>query len=270
VSHVSHSQFEDYISCGEKYRLKRVAQATQEVSLNAAAGTAFHHWSEDYDRGSLLEGWTEPELPAAHWPDYLESAVAEKELQSGTTRDTWRISGRVSKRTPDKESYGHWRDQLGPELIDSYVKWRQTAGYKLAVDLVPDEFDTDVGLEYCVSFRLGNTTVRGFVDRIMVDELGNYGVVDIKAGARKQVSAQKQTYAVGCRKRSIPITWTATYYARKGALTKPQFDIWDEGRLSYLYEQMQAAKDAGFYLPNPGEHCSWCSVRDFCQFKIVE
>lgn len=248
----SYSALQDYTSCAQKYYLRRVKNVGQSVGLAAVAGKAFHAATEFFD----LEG---------EWPDWshlLDEHVTEEENETGVPLRRWRISGRKTAKTPDKENLDYWLNVLGPDLMQKYEAWQYTNNLEIVNGY-------EVGVEYKVTYTVGGVEVVSYIDRIMRDADGNIGVVDIKTGARKQRTTQLPTYILGLQKNGVPATWGAMYYARKGEMDKPQFfTSWDENRLSYLYAQAEAMRTQGFYLPNPSENCAWCSVRDHCDFKL--
>lgn len=265
----SHSAFEDYSACGEKYRLKRIEKVPQQPGVAQVAGKAFHSWSEDYDRTKddpfgATGGFT------SLWDQYLEAALLEEEEQSGLSRDEFKVSGRATKDKPNKEDLTHWRDVLGPELCAKYIEWRDNSDWVIAQDLPQDGNGNTSGIEYEVVYRVGQVELKGYIDRVMYDEHGNLGVVDLKTWARKRITAQLPGYIVGSQKRGIPAVWGSYYEARKGKDTGVKFYTgWNEHRLAALYEQAAVMEAMGFYPPKPSDDCaSFCSVRDHCQFRL--
>lgn len=263
----SHSALEEYTRCGERFRLKRVQRVPATVYFNAVAGRAFHSWTEDFDRFFLNSG--EP-ADETWWPDYLDAAIIDQlERNDSPPREEWKVSG-TAKAKPDKESFEHWRDELGPDLCKKYIEWRGNTDTVIAIDLPPDENGNTTGIEYACRFTIGTTEVVAYIDRLEYDINGNLGVVDIKAGARKQVTLQKPTYRLAAQKQTgLPVSWGALYEARKGKMETPEILTgWTELKLAHSYEQAAAMEAAGFYLPNPTADCSWCPVRQACAFRL--
>ncbi len=252
----SYSAIEDYLSCAWKYRLRRVDGQQGEVSLNAVAGKAFHQITEDWDGDGGVK-WPS-------WAGTLDMCIAEEIERTGVPFNKWRISGKAGH----KEDLAKWLTILGPQMIDKYEEWRNRGRLEIARDLPPDASENTGGIEYEVNVTVGGVHLRGFVDRIMVDELGNLGVVDIKTGARKRKTIQLKTYVFALQKMGIPVTWSSYYYARTGTLTTPDFSVWDESKLSHLYAQVAEMEERGYYPPSPSDDCSWCSMRDHCTFAL--
>jgi len=58
--YISYSQYETYLSCGEKYRLTRIEKVAEQPAWYLEGGSAVHEATEAYDR----ELWKEQhELP---------------------------------------------------------------------------------------------------------------------------------------------------------------------------------------------------------------
>lgn len=262
----SHSAYEDYASCGEKFRLKRVEKVPDRPGMARTGGTAFHSWSEAYD---LAEQQSQKDALLDEWPAFLEAAIAEDEEKHEVSRDTFVISGKATKEKPNKEDIPYWRDVLGPELLAKYVKWVSNNDWVIAQDLPQDTNGNTVGVEYEVTYQVGQVKEKGYLDRVYYDEHGNLGVVDIKTWSRKRVTIQLPGYLVGLQKRGINATWGSYYHARKGTSDKPEFySSWDEHKLAFAYEQAAVMEAQGFYLPRVSDECSWCSVKDHCRFAL--
>lgn len=257
---MSHSAFQDFVDCGEKFRLKRVEQIPERPNLAAIAGKAFHTATEMYDLNGFMNDWAE----------HFEEALATEEYESRVPRGEFRVFGRKTKEKPLGEDIDFWRDELGPDLCARYRLWRDNTDMTIATGLPPNERGITVGVEYEVTAYIGAVRVKSIVDRIEYDANGNLGVIDIKTWRRKRASAQLPSYIVMLRKIGMPVTWGAYYEARKGTLTDPVFYTnWDEARLTRLYEQAARAEAAGFYIPRPSDDCGYCSVRDHCEFRAV-
>ncbi|MFD9734374.1 PD-(D/E)XK nuclease family protein [Umezawaea sp. NPDC059074] len=261
----SHSAYEDYASCGEKYRLKRVEKVPDQPGVARVGGKAFHSWTEPFD---LAEHQSERDALIGQWPDFLEAAIAEEEEKYGVARDKFTTSGRATKEKPNKEDIPYWRDVLGPELIEKYAKWAGSNDWVIAQDLPQDANGNTVGVEYEVTYRVGQVQEKGYLDRVYYDINGNLGVVDIKTWSRKRVTIQLPGYLVALQKRGVNATWGSYYHARQGKADLPVFYGWDEHKLAFAYEQAAVMEAQGFYLPRVSDDCNWCSVKAHCRFAL--
>lgn len=263
---LSYSGFDDISSCGERYRLKRVVKVPQKPGMARVGGSAFHLWTEGYDLHRLGVDDIGPE-PA----DLIfERLVEEEEEESGIPRDKWQISGRKTKEKPNKEDFEVWRDTLLPDLCGQYVEWVSSTPWRIATDLPPDVNGRTVGIEYSFKMYIRYTLVPGVIDRVMVDEHGNIGAVDLKSWARERRSIQNPTYLVALQKAGVPATWAAYYHARKGVADDPKFLVnWNEERLAAMYDQAAMLAQNGIFIPRPSDDCrSFCSVAPHCQFSV--
>ncbi|WP_277670950.1 RecB family exonuclease [Saccharomonospora viridis] len=263
---LSFSGFEDYTRCGEAYRLKRVVKVPQRPGMARVGGSAFHEWTEQYDLHRLGYQDEEPDPADA----ILEHLVATEEEESGVPRDKWQISGRKTKDKPNKENFEVWRDTLLPEMCEKYIEWVRECPWQIATDLPPDQNGRTVGVEYDFRVYIRYTRVPGIVDRVVVDEHGNYGAVDLKSWARERRSVQLPTYLVGLQMRGVPAVWGSYYHARKGVADDPKFmPNWTEQRLAALYDQAAMSINAGIFIPAPSDDCrSFCSVAGHCEYAV--
>lgn len=229
-------------------------------------GSAFHEWSEQYDRSALALGGDEPE-PV---DQIFLRLVAEEEEASQVPRDQWQISGRRTKEKPNKEDFEVWRDTLLPEFCEAYIEWRRNSPWHIATGLPPDKNGNTVGIEYELEFYVRNTKVKGFVDRVEQDENGNIGAIDLKTWSRERTSAQIPTYLVGLQKRGVLATWGAYYHARKGVSGEQKFfTSWNEARLAAMYDSAAKVESLRIYIPKPSDDCkSFCSVAAHCEYAL--
>lgn len=49
-AHLSYSQFDTFLSCGEKYRLTKIVEVPEKPAWFLIGGTAVHEATEVYDR----------------------------------------------------------------------------------------------------------------------------------------------------------------------------------------------------------------------------
>lgn len=265
----SFSAFEDYTSCGERFRLKRVVKVPEQPGMAMRGGSAFHEWSEQHDLASMPidhDPYPEPEDPAV----ILTRLVEAEEEETKIPRDQWKISGRKTKDKPNKEDFECWRDTLLPDLCEKYIHWRQETPWSIATDLPRDKNNNTIGVEYELEYYVRNTKLKAYVDRVMVDEHGNYGAVDLKTWSQERASVQLPTYTLGLQKRGVPASWGAYYNARKGTSSEPKIlTSWTEDRLAALYDQAAAAESIGIYIPHPSNDCKhFCGVSAHCQFAM--
>lgn len=253
---LSFSRAHQYGDCGHRYKLSRIDGVPEIPSLALIGGGAFHDWAHDYEVTRLSRAFNVDPFEV-----YLEMHLDKTEQESGLDRSMFKASGKVSKAHPNKEDITVWRDELGPQMCETF-KGFDWGDWKIATDLPPDSTGNTIGLEYHIEVP----GFQGFVDRIEVDRLGNLRVVDYKAGQRVYPSIQLQLYMVAGQKMGLRTTYGGYYNARKGELTvKPV--RWNHITFDQYLALSRMGIDSEFYLPNPGEHCGWCSVSAACDFR---
>lgn len=55
MSHISYSQFNEFVKCGERYRLTRIVGLTEDPAYWFIGGTAVHGATEAIDRALFEE-----------------------------------------------------------------------------------------------------------------------------------------------------------------------------------------------------------------------
>ncbi|MFL5846657.1 MAG: ATP-dependent helicase [Solirubrobacteraceae bacterium] len=168
---LSASDIETYRTCPLKYKFARVFRIPSEPTVNQRFGIVIHQVLERYHRGDEMR--IDPHPPSV---DELLGL-----LEAG-----WRRSGFGSS---DEERQLH--EKATTALQRYHARFES-------------EPARPVWFEKAFSFRMGNHTLRGRVDR--VDELpdGRYELIDYKTGRPKSASqlredVQLSLYAVGAR-----------------------------------------------------------------------
>lgn len=257
--HLSFSQVSNLLQCGEKFRLTRVWGVKELPGWALIGGSAVHEWTEIYDKISMGVA-----LPQPTFEQVFEKLTVEAEKKSGINRRDFKCSGRATKAFPDKESAAWWL-QEGPSMCWSWVTFRQNAPFDIWIDPkgVP-------GIELACKLSLDDhhTEVVMYIDRVMVDNRsGELVILDLKSGQPVKVDAQLGDYRIGLEQKypETQFRYGCFWYARTG-VTSPIFPLneYTYGRAEHKYTQAKRIRDAGIFLPNPGQQCGWCSVADHC------
>jgi putative RecB family exonuclease len=260
-THWSYSSWKRFAQCGYSYYLEKVERLPTMPSVASVAGRAFHSWTELYDRA------LDPDQIASIWEDCLSEAVAEEEHRSGIEPSEWRVSGRASKAAPDKETLDYWLF-FGWELCQKYIAWRSATLWTIARDMPGENW---VGIEYPVETTIGGERFVAYLDRLMYDEQGRLGVVDIKTGTQIRKEPQLDFYRAAGREVGLDIEWHSYYNARKGENTPPRFrPAWDARRIERIIEPQQELRRLEIFPIVPGEHCQWCFVKDYCVYSVTD
>lgn len=255
---MSHSRRNEYARCGEAYRLKRIVQVPQHPSVAQVAGKAFHSWAEDFEYCRLNDTTL-----SGVWADYLEKAVAEAEDESGVHWSEFKVSGRATKARPDKETLDVWVDELGPELIELYLKADWGEFDEIATALPNDSKGNCLGLEYHIEV----TGWQGYVDQIRVDSHGNLMVVDLKTWSRKRTTSQLEEYCAAGLMAGLNTVYACYYTARKGLVESKHLGRWSPAVFTEYVDQGREGIASGLFPANIGDHCTYCDVSEHCRFR---
>jgi len=274
--HMSYSQLNSYLTCGEQYRLERVEGIYGRPSWASVGGSTLHAMTEAWDRlqvGDLTKGPQGEILetldPWADWDRYFEVEILEAERRSGYSRDEFRASGRATKEYPDKEDARWWRAE-GPLMVERWIAWRQVSPWEIWFDGDRPAIELEINAAFGPEGE--QIMVKAYVDRVMVHSDGTMAVVDLKSGSRTPVgAAQLGQYAeslVRCNVVPVRPQYGFFWDARKGGTTPPvELDQWSGEYFDYAYAGVARRRKAGdLYLPQPGNLCASCGVKDFCRY----
>lgn len=250
---VSYSQINSAAACGERFRLERVIEVPQRPAWALVGGSAFHAQTEDFDRGREV----------GSFDDYLDAEI-ERRLEEAPefNRDEWRASGRATKEWPNKEDERWWRYH-GPLFFDRYVRWSTAVPWVLA----------DIGGEPAIEVEIrhdfgGGLEFRGYVDRVYHDPRHDVLiVVDHKSGSYKPPTPRQLAFYAGLLERThgAEVKLGAYYDARSGSTGEVKdLSLYDYSRIEYQARALALMREQGIYLPNPGNLCSSCSVKEYC------
>lgn len=249
-SHLSYSALDNYLQCGERFRLERVVGVRQQPAWWFIGGSAFHTATERWDKG-------EDTNLNALWSDAWKAEYDQAVTQRGFKDSDVRSGGRATKAWPNKENEQWWQFH-GPQMLASYATWRTTSGWNLAED----------GVEIPVEFSLGQTPVHGYVDRLFIDPDGQPVVVDLKTGGRAPASTlQLAVYAAGIEAAMgfRPILG-AYYMARQGELTQVKsVQHLTPELLGRWFDSARDGIERERFIPHVTALCGTCSVAQFCE-----
>lgn len=287
---MSHSRYEMYASCGEKYRLAKIERVPQTPGIYRAAGTAFHEWTDMYD---VSPPW-DTEVSHEDWyANRLHGLIREDEEKSGFAFSEWDNPAR--KKGANEAARDKFINELGPDMIRKYIDWRAQSAWSIA-DMGPCLDCSRVvepggglaeiegaddcgrcggsgrlnGIEFEIEFEIQGVQEIVKIDRIFeIPETGQMVAIDTKTWRRRRVTAQLPTYLVALRQAGFNVGGAAYYEARKGTTTEiKDYRYWDEKRLATLHVQAAHMISEGWFLPRPSDDCSMCDVRRHCAFEL--
>ena len=255
-THASYSSVDAYLECGLKYRLTRIEGHKEDPAWWSVGGSAVHKATEWWDYGS---GFTADELFTDAFADQIKR---EAEL-TDTDPESWRSSR--------GQSHKWWTDN-GPDMVQAWIDWRTETGWRILDLPHPDpdaEWQPAVEARFEVSLTPGSMPVKGYIDRVFVDDAGQAVIVDLKTGARKPPSAMQLGYyrAGLIAQYGLTVDVGGYWMARK----KPGEQFEAVGLTRYTPEFVarfvsgfQKALDMGHFVPHVTSFCKTCGVAAHC------
>lgn len=262
----SYSQLSSFTECSQRYYLERVVDVPRPQAVWFPAGKAYHSTTEWFDREMfaghpiLLEAGRQK--LAQVWADEFDREMdATRQIEPDVSK--WFTAGRPTREKPNGED-AEWWSTAGAAMCQDYASWwERNDQYK--VWTLPDG---EPALEVPVQRALNGVPVLGYVDQVLESNDGRLLVVDKKTGSRvPQHPLQLATYAVELEEQfARQFSFGAYFMARPAELTPPKWlGFMGKDLLGQMYSRMDEAERRGLYLPNLGQHCTRCLVKDWCQ-----
>lgn len=251
--YLSYSSMTSWLDCGQRFELERVLNAPQQRAWWFVGGDALHRASEMLDKKV-----TEDPLDA--WHQSWEISTASLPSDESTIR----AGGRRSRDWPDKENRAWW-EHHGPIMTTAWKDWmeaKQKEGWAIHVDE-----NKRIGVETGFTMSLADVTVKGFVDRIMIDPNGQVVVVDLKAGSREpKNSLQLAVYALGI-KQTLGLTPSLGGYWMARTAEIPMLHTLshlDESLVGQWFSSAKHGIENEIFIPRVSELCVACTVAPYC------
>lgn len=183
------------------------------------------------------------------------------------------ISGRASKAWPNKEDVTWWMDH-GPRFVENWTDWRSASGLRIAelANTETGEMTPLIEFEVWAEMDPGPGDrpmyVRSIIDRVMVDDNGNYYIVDLKSGTFSPTwPLQIALNNLGLRQVGIDARWGGFWKARSGGVEKwHDLSIYTDDLLWDWVHKAYQIRDQGLFVPQPTNLCaSACGVQKWCR-----
>lgn len=251
MSHLSYSQVETLLSCGEKYRLTRIVGITEDPAWWFLGGSAVHTATEQYDLGNTEATATE----------LYEAAIAQQ-IADVDDMTKVRSGGRPSKDWPNGEN-GDWWAVNGPKFVQSWIDWRgQNPNLHLA------EFAGTPAVEVAVGALTDDgVALKGYIDRVFQDaESGDLLIVDLKTGRNAPASSLQMDfyrYALHATL-GVDARYGGFWMARTGVISKIH-DLWREpAQIADMLAKARVLIDNELFVPHLTMLCNSCGVKQHC------
>lgn len=251
MSHLSYSQVDTLLSCGEKYRLTRVVGIPEDPAWWLIGGTAVHSATEVWD--TLPEAGDAASLFTKAF-DYGLSQVEDPSLL--------RASGRATKDYPNGEDETWWRDN-GPKFVQAWIDWRAANPNLEIFDLKgTPAIEVSVG-----ALTADQVELKGFIDRIFQDtQTGDLLIVDLKTGRNTPPSSlQMDYYRYGLQSTlGLRANYGAYWMARQGTLSAIH-PLWrSDAQIEDMLRKARILIDNELYIPHLSILCGSCGVKQHC------
>lgn len=262
----SNSQLEDFLDCGEAFRLKRIVRP-RPPKVEAAwfhMGTAVHY---AYELWELSRRRHDPVEDFQKEYDRLIEEAAERVPDLST----WMKTPNVKSTQNDVKL----RRAEGARQIEEYTSSALWEGWRLlsfSVESDPDEDrrDEKLALELPFEIMLGRVPVRGKIDSVIEYDDGKIVLRDLKTGSKQKKTGQLGLYAYALRAQyGVSVDEAEFWYLKRGTSSGPiDTSPYTETFLTSIYESLDSGIDAGIFIPNPSDLCDWaCPVRQWCREK---
>lgn len=256
----SWSQLSEYNECGWAYKLHRIDQVWSRPAFWYPMGTAVHEACESWEAG----GRTDSVDTVQNW--YREAYVRECNEYLDTTPDPEDFEASGPYHGADDATR---RFRVGQEHVQRYVEY-YTANPDQVIWVTPEG---EPGIELSFEVELGEVGVRGMVDAIIDHPKFGLIIRDTKTGANPGSGEQLAVYRAAVKvKTGENVPW-GDYLMTKTGKPKPFYRPHDLTVVSLedvtaRFKTMDEGVKAEVFVPNPGENCARCSVRDSCEFRV--
>jgi CRISPR/Cas system-associated exonuclease Cas4 (RecB family) len=153
----------------------------------------------------------------------------------------------------------------GKEQALAYREWALSQSEEWRVwEYLPDEAAVEIPFEV----EMGGVLVKGYIDQVIEFRDGEIRPRDLKTGNKLPESEfQLAVYRLALLEVLGILPRYGDYYmAKNTAPTKPyDLSIWTPELVGEMFRDMDRAVEAEIFLPNKGDDCRICLVREFCK-----
>lgn len=274
---LSYSQVSALHRCGEQFRLERRVKVPSTPSWAQAGGTVFHAAAENwelarhgFDFEPVWEDWAGALAAAA------QDLIKDTDLTVADIRATGRTvkSGLTPGGGPNKKDREWWLQFL-PGMLTGYENWSKNNPWKIFMHHDEQTGVAHPALELNFEFEdARGDIVRGFIDQVRESPTGQLMVVDLKTGMEPYSVDQLGLYRVGLwRSFDVIADYGSFYLAGPGDMSSTipaNLSGYTDARMDWEYGAAADQIDRGEFIPNPGQHCSYCGVKDYCYVQQGE
>lgn len=260
----SFSQWSDWQRCPRMFELKRIEKRPQKQAAWSPMGTAIHaaieRW-EKSDRRMPVE-----EVQARFRGVYGYEIDQQKEVEPNL--DRWFPSGPYHAEDDIPR-----RQEIGEEHVAGVLGWYEKNPGEQPWRLI----DGRLAVELRFWLQLGSSRVIGFGDVVIRYPTGELLPRDYKSGRSDGDPMQLKLLAIAVEDylehHGEPTRVAAgDFFKTRNAAPQKRphrMDEWSRDDLVVEFEKLDHEIGGGRFPANPGDHCRFCSVRDWCDEKTV-
>jgi putative RecB family exonuclease len=242
---LSPSRVSSFQDCALQFRFASIQKLPQPPGIHAVKGNVVHRALE------LLLA-LEPDNRTEH---------AAHELMAEAQREYESLYDFTGLNLTPEQSDKFWKECSG--LIDGYLKMEDPRGVN------------GIEIELWVEAPLNGFAIRGYVDRLERDALGNLVVTDYKTGKAPRATAvdskmrqlEMYAYMIRAMRGELPTTLQLLYIKEGVRLTRTpteqsmQFVV---TRTSAMYKAIERACTSGEFPTRKSGLCNFCNFRKWC------
>lgn len=248
------SQLTSYAKCSEAFRLEKLEKAPKAPAAWIAEGNAFHDAIDKWESSGRY--YTPASLSQYAETLYLEEIgklKAEepdlsKWLKSGLRKPETDIQKRLEQV---RESVAHYATVVLAE------PWKP-------MELPDGSPASEMPFEIKLSDTLG---LRGQIDMVMEWPDGSLRTRDYKTGSKLPGLLQLGVYRLALLDTlGIDVPYGDYWLSKKGMIDGPhRLDTYTRERIVAYFDALNKGVENRVFIPNVGDHCTPCSVKQYCR-----
>lgn len=254
--HRSFSQFTTYARCSEQYRLQKVEKVPEQMTAWAPQGSAFHVGMEEWEKSG--RALSEQEVVDLAVADYDKRIAEQRERQPEDSG--WLTGG----RTKPSDDIARRRDKVAQQVRD-YIAYSLEHEHEVRPAELPDGRPA---VEVPFDMVVNGVRIKGAIDLVLEwVESGKRTIRDLKTGTKlPNDPLQLSVYGLAWYRLFMEVIEYGDFFMCKNNKPTEPFYLLDypEAYIGAWLEMMDRAEKQGIYMPNGGDHCRVCTVRQFC------
>lgn len=226
-------------------------------------------------RFSVIDRIPEPPSPAASRGTLVHRALELLMLRPSADRTIEAALGDLERARAELADDPEF---TGLDLTDDERAEFQAGAEQLVCNLFAIEDPAAiraVGLEVMLSVQLDGVTVRGIIDRLEIDDDGEFVVTDYKTGRAPRAGFEKsrlsgvEFYALLCEE----VLGRRPARVQLLHLAEPELIVYEPSagtvrgvrqRAGAVWEAVRRACATDDFRPHPGPLCDWCTFQAYC------